>query len=285
MPNCIVRDATADDIEPIAEVAIVTGQDEEWEGSDPAYVGHLLNRGRVVVAEAAGYVIGFGATMLIGTGDAAVSMLCDLFVQPSAHGRGCGRAMLTALWQGERRRMTFSSQHANALPLYTSFGVDAWWPLLYLRGEPAALRLPHGWQAAAVAPGQAAQQERSWSGADRTDDYLAWAGRPAGYPVAVSQGGDPVAVGVAGGVGHGYGLTHMAISPGASDRLAADAVLAALASLPPSEHGAGICLPAPHPATRQLMASGWRITDYDLFMAGEPDMLNPRRSVPSPGMA
>lgn len=27
-----------------------------------------------------------------------------------------------------------SSPHSNALPLYTSFGLDAWWPLLYLTG-------------------------------------------------------------------------------------------------------------------------------------------------------
>ena len=31
--------------------------------------------------------------------------------------------------------MTFSSLHAHALPLYTRFGVDAWWPLLYLAGD------------------------------------------------------------------------------------------------------------------------------------------------------
>jgi GNAT superfamily N-acetyltransferase len=285
VPDLIVRDATADDIEPIAEVAVATGQDEEWEGSDPAYVGHLLSRGRVVVAEAGGFVIGFGATMPVGTGDTAVSMLCDLFVQPSAHGAGCGRAMLTALWRSEPRRMTFSSQHANALPLYTSFGVDAWWPLLYLRGEPAALRLPRGWQVAAISPLEAAERERSWTGADRTSDYLAWAGRPAGDPLAVSQDGEQVAVGVAGGVGWGYGLTHMAISPGAGDQQAADAVLAAVACLQASDHGARICLPAPHPATRQVLGAGWRITDFDLFMASESGILDPRRAVPSPGMA
>ena len=48
--------------------------------------------------------------------------------------------MLAALWPGTRgHRMTFSSLHAHALPLYTSFGLDAWWPLLYLRGRVDAL--------------------------------------------------------------------------------------------------------------------------------------------------
>ena len=41
--------------------------------------------------------------------------------------------------------MTFSSLHANAVPLYTSFGVDAWWPLLYLRGDVRRLTTPPGW--------------------------------------------------------------------------------------------------------------------------------------------
>ena len=79
----------------------------------------------------------------VGSGPGAVSMLCDLFVHPEVHGSGCGRAMLAALWPGTRgHRMTFSSLHAHALPLYTSFGLDAWWPLLYLRGRVDALAAP-----------------------------------------------------------------------------------------------------------------------------------------------
>jgi GNAT superfamily N-acetyltransferase len=40
------------------------------------------------------------ATLAIGEG-AAVSMLCDLFVDPRAHGLGCGQAMLAAMWPGQ----------------------------------------------------------------------------------------------------------------------------------------------------------------------------------------
>ena len=57
-----------------------------------------MDVGRVVVAELDAAVAGFGAVQQIGAGPDAVSMLCDLFVDPGAHGRGCGRAMLADLW-------------------------------------------------------------------------------------------------------------------------------------------------------------------------------------------
>ena len=150
-----VRPATAADFPAIAKVAVATGQDEEWAGSDPAYLAYLLEHGTLLAAGRDGAVTGFGATRLIGDGPAAVSMLCDLFVHPGTHGRGCGRAILSQLWPDGAlpRRMTFSSQHAHALPLYTRFGLDAWWPLLYLTGEVATVRAPDGWT---VAPASAA---------------------------------------------------------------------------------------------------------------------------------
>jgi len=104
-----VRDAAAADTEAISRIAIATGQDEEWGGSDPAYVSHLLAHGRLVVAEYRGAVAGFGDST---------------------------------------PRMTFSSLHAHALPLYARYGLDAWWPLLYLAGDVTALRAPAGWAVA-----------------------------------------------------------------------------------------------------------------------------------------
>lgn len=85
MTDVQVRDATRGDLDAIAAVAAATGQVEEWSGSDPAYVSHLLAHGRVMVAESAGRVAGFGATRRIGDGPAAITMLCDLFVDPGSH--------------------------------------------------------------------------------------------------------------------------------------------------------------------------------------------------------
>ena len=178
-----VRAATEDDLAAIAAVAEVTGQVEEWSGSDPAYVRHLLAHGKVLVAEqraagAQGTVTGFGATRRIGDGPAAVTMLCDLFVDPGAHGRGTGQALLAALWEPGTPRITFSSLHAHALPLYTRAGLDAWWPLLYLGGDVGSLPRAPGWTVATASPEEVAALEAEWTGIDQAADHQAWAHWP-----------------------------------------------------------------------------------------------------------
>jgi GNAT superfamily N-acetyltransferase len=254
-------------------VAVATGQDEEWAGSDPAYLAYLLEHGTLLIAGRDGVITGFGATRLIGDGPAAVSMLCDLFVHPGTHGRGCGRAILTQLWPDGTapRRMTFSSQHAHALPLYTRFGLDAWWPLLYLTGDVAAVRAPDGWTVAPgpvaeVAVAEVAAAEQHWTG----------------VPVRAFRHGELAAAGTAAGHGAEYGLAHLAIAP---DVPAGDAVLAVLANLNAPDGRARVCLPGPHPAVRPLFAAGWHYGDSDVFMASDPGLLDPRRAVPNPGGA
>jgi GNAT superfamily N-acetyltransferase len=280
-----IRDATPDDLAAIATVAMAAGQDEEWSGSDPAYVTHLLAHGRLVVAEYRGAVTGFGATRRIGDGPAATVMLCDLFVDPRAHGAGLGQAMLAALWDASPRRMTFSSLHAHALPLYTRAGLDAWWPLLYLAGEVPALARPAGWTVATGTAGQVAGLELDWTGIGRAADHLAWAARPAGQPVVAHRDGEPLAAGTVAGAGPEYGIVHLALSPAAGQAGARDAVLAVLSALDPPGGRARVCLPAPHPAVRPLLAAGWRNDYVDLFMATQPELLDPRRAVPSPALA
>jgi len=284
-PGAEVRAAVQEDLPRIAAVALATGQAREWGGADPAYMAHLLAHGRVAVGVIDGDVAGFGATRRLGGGPGAVSMLCDLFVDPRAHGRGCGRAILDWLWSGTGARMTFSSLHGHALPLYTSFGLDAWWPLLYLRGRVEALPAPAAWRAETSSPGEVAALERDWSGADRSQDHQAWARRPGGASVLARRDGQVLAAGTTGGEGGGYGITHLSLAPSAGDADAADAVLAVLASLKPAGGQALACLPAPHPAVRPLLAAGWRVTEFDLFMATGPDLLDPRRAVPSPALA
>ena len=286
MIDTSIRTAGPGDLDAIAKVAVAAGQDEEWSGSDPAYVRHLLAHGRVVVAEHGGTVTGFGATRRIGTGPGAVEMLCDLFVDPRAHGRGLGQAMLASLWRQDAPRMTFSSTHAHALPLYTRFGLDAWWPLLYLSGPVTALAGPGGWTVTGATAGQVAGLEQEWTGIDRAADHLAWAARPAGQPVIALSGGQPVAAGTVAGAGPEYGLVHLAVAPAAGPAGARDAVLAVLAALQPPEGGrARVCLPGPHPAVRALLAAGWHNDYLDLFMATDPALLDPRRAVPSPALA
>ena len=289
MSTITVRPAAPGDFPAIAKVAVATGQDEEWAGSDPAYLAYLLEHGTLLVAGRDGAITGFGASRLIGDGPAAVSMLCDLFVHPGTHGRGCGRAILSQLWPdgAAPRRMTFSSQHAHALPLYTRFGLDAWWPLLYLTGDVAAVRAPDGWTVTLAAAAQAevaavAAAEQRWTGVDRSADHQAWAARPHGQPVLAFYRGELAAAGTAAGHGAEYGLVHLATAP---DVPAGDAVLAVLASLRAPDGRARVCLPGPHPAVRPLFAAGWQHGDSDVFMASDPGLLDPRRAVPSPAGA
>ena len=285
MTGTDIRAATAADAPAIGQVAVATGQDEEWSGSDPAYVAWLLANGRLLVAVRDGALAGFGATRRIGAGPAAVSMLCDLFVHPDAHGLGIGQAVLAELWRDEPRRMTFSSLHPHALPLYTRFGVDAWWPLLYLAGPVAALRAPDGWSVSVSGPAEVAAAELGWTGVDRAADHRAWAARPHGFPASVLRDGALVAAGTAAGDGDEFGIVHLAIAPGVTDDTARDAVLTLLASLDAPDGRAMVCLPAPHPAVRPLLGAGWRVRDKDLYMASEPDLLDARRAVPSPSAA
>jgi hypothetical protein len=35
----------------------------------------------------------------------------------------------------------------------------------------------------------------------------------------------------------------------------------------------------------EVLAARWRLGEFDLFMATEPGLLDPRRAVPSPGQA
>ena len=296
MGEVLIRDAAERDSAAIAAVAVATGQNDEWSAVNPAYTGLLMQQGRVVVAELGGKVAGFGAVQRLGAGPDAVTILCDLFVDPTAHGKGCGRAMLTSLWAGASRRMTFSSLHAHAVPLYTSFGLDAWWPLLYLHRRPGQLPTAAGWIAAGwtverATAHEVAQLELGWTGVDRSADHEAWNARPGGAAVIASVRGAAVAAAAVITAGPEHGIQHLALSPASDDTTAAAAVLAVLAELgapdrDAHEHrGAHVCLPAPHPAVRPLLAAGWRFDEFDLFMATEPGLLDPRRAVPSPGQA
>jgi hypothetical protein len=127
--------------------------------------------------------------------------------------------------------------------------------------------------------------ELAWTGADRSGDHRAWARRPGGASVLARRGGQVMTAGTTGGAAGEYGVTHLAMAPPADDADAAAAVLAVLADLEPQGGMARVTLPGPHPAVRALLAAGWRVEEFDLFMATEPGLLDPRRAVPSPALA
>ena len=171
------RLATVDDFAGIAEVAIATDQAGEGAGADPRYAAHLLRRGRLVVAESDDGVVGYAATVVVNNAD----VLADLFVTPGCHGGGVGKALLDTVWSGAPHRMTLSSSHPSALPLYIRHGLIPRWPVLYLRGEPDRLpAVPCIVQDVDVE--SALRHEKVLSGVDRGQDYEYWAaGRGHGW--------------------------------------------------------------------------------------------------------
>lgn len=276
-----MRDATAADLGEVRRLAALVGQDHEWAGGDEHYLAHLLAHGRLVVADGEGALLGYAATRRLETREGTVSMLADLFVAPDSRGRGVGRALLSELWGDRAPRMTFSSTHPGALPLYTGLGLSAWWPLLYLVGDPAGLRMPDGCTVQTTGVDQAARLERRWTGVVRDADYVAWLARPDGAALVVRRDGQPIAVGAAGGAEPT--LEHLRLAPGLDDHTASAAVRAALAGSW-EEGRVRAYLPAPHPAVPALLDAGWRVEEYDVFMATHGGLLDPTRDVPSPAL-
>jgi len=99
--------------------------------ADAQYLALVRSQdGRLLVAESAGTVVGYGGVVDID----GVAMLSDLFVSAAARGMGIGTQLLGELLDGSTRRMTFSSKHPAAHAAYRRVGMEPRWRLLYLRG-------------------------------------------------------------------------------------------------------------------------------------------------------
>jgi GNAT superfamily N-acetyltransferase len=261
------RAATRGDAAGIARLSAAVGQTGAGTGADARYLELLLANGTAVVAVDGDAVLGWGALRTLRTG----AVLTDLFVDPARHGAGIGAAILGELWPDHAApaRLTFSSQHVNALPLYLRFGLRPVWPLLYLTGRRE--RLPESsCQVEDVPVAAAAMLEERFGGGDRRADYEYWARLPGHRLVAVHGASDAIGVGVLG--------------PAEVVRLAgsADAAPAALRAVPAEV--VACCVPGPHPATTTLVGAGFRPTDYDLAMT-TPDVALPTTWLYSAGLA
>ena len=129
-----VRDVDHSDQEALAGLAAACGQSGAVSAQDPAYVAAVADAGRFVVASDDRALVGFAGVVPRGE----VAFLTDLFVLPSAQGRGAGSALLRAVWDGTSERATSASTNPVALTAYVRWGLVPAWPLLYLEvaGEP-----------------------------------------------------------------------------------------------------------------------------------------------------
>ena len=122
-----VRAAATIDVARIADIAA----EGDSHDADAGYLAFIAAQGRMLVAELDGQVVAFGGMVPLGD----VAMVTDLFVAAAARGCGVGGALLAALLDGWPLRMTCSSQHAAALPVYRRAGMVPVDRLLYLDGH------------------------------------------------------------------------------------------------------------------------------------------------------
>ena len=280
-----VRPATEADAAAIT--AILEANDEPVTWPDvprPPYVDHLLTRSRMrlVVGELDGSVAGVAGT--IEFGGPGTRFLSDLYVDPARQSRGLGTAMLRAAFEGADRRMTFSSRDPRALGAYIRHGMRPRWPLLYLE-LAAELLGPHetGVEVRSADVVETAGRSLDWTGVGRTVDFDFYARLPEAAGFVVIIDGADAAVGWARrelAPPDGRWLDHASIAPDADPVRAAFGVLRAAAA----GQRLGAALPGLHPAVGPLLERGVRIGGQDTFCATDPDLFDPERIFPSPGL-
>jgi GNAT superfamily N-acetyltransferase len=281
----IVRPATESDIPAITAILEANDEPVTWPDVPRApYVDHLLARPntRVIAGELDGTVAGIAASIEVGGPNRR--FLSDLYVDPARQSRGVGSAMLRAALDGVDERMTFSSGDPRALAAYIRNGMRPRWPLLYLE-VAAGLLGPHdgGVEVQPADVADTAGLSLAWTGIDRTVDFAFYARLPEAAGFTVTIDGRVAAVGWARrelAPPDGRWLDHASIAPDADPVRAAFGVLRAAAG----NERLGAAVPGPHPAVASLLEHGVRIGGTDTFCATDPNLLDPERTFPSPGL-
>jgi GNAT superfamily N-acetyltransferase len=274
-PAPAIRPATPDDLPAIARIFAANDEPVTTHTGESPYLDSLLAIAHVLVAQQAQTIVGFGAVVAVGD----VTHLADLFVDPSVHGSGVGKALLTELYWDSWPRTTFSSDDPRALPLYVRNGMQPGWPNLYLVAEAPRLAST----ALNTVPGsveECAEIERDVTG--RTREPVQWSrGRPGSERIVLRAADDrPAGFVIVRERWRGPGRAVDRVVPTAD----ADPVEVVLAAIGSQTDGRPIqaTLPGPHPALRPLLEAGFRVVDKDTFMASEPGLVDPTRQVVDP---
>ena len=276
-----IRVATVDDLPAIRAILAAHGNDGPVVVADIVgpYVTHLIARGGSRVATIDGEIVGFGAG--VDTGRSV--HLADLFVHAERLGRGIGRPLLAAVFEGTIARTTFASEDERALPIYVRAGMQPLWASLYVQGHPADL--PDTGTGLSVEPSTGPELcalELAWTGIDRAADHAYWSSMADADAFVVRQDGAIAAL--------GYARARQAAPIRALDRLVihadADPVATTITALRRAARDGPvlICLAGPHPVLRPLLEAGLRIVDRDQFLASDPGLVDPVRLIPNPGM-
>lgn len=280
-----IRTATEDDLRAVDSVLRANhgpppGEPAEPPGAQDPYLRHLIVRGTFAIAEADGAVVGFGATVFTGR----ATHLADLFVLPALQGRGIGGRLLAAVFGDAFPRTTFASDDPRALPLYIRAGMAPLWPSLYISGDPGGLPAdPDDIAVEDAALDDVAHLEGQWAGVDRSPDVALWATQSAPRAAVVVRAGRPVAVGLSRGRLNGFGrwIDRALVAPDE------DPVAPLIALIRRGADGGdliGASVAGPSPLLPALLAAGFRIRGRDTFMASDPALIDPARTLPNTGI-
>ena len=278
-----IRGATEADVPAIRAILAAHGNDGAVVVADVVgpYLRHLILRGGARVAVEGPEVVGFGAT--VDTGRSV--HLADLFIRPDRIGQGIGKPLLGAVFDGAPRRTTFASDDPRALPIYVRAGMLPHWASLYVEGPSERLpSAPASLRTETASAEELAAIERDWSGTDRRVDHRFWASQADADGFTVVDGDQVVAI--------ACGRARQASLIRVLDRLvvhpdaAVDPVPVTMAALTRAARGGIVlaCIQGPSPVLRPLLDLGFRIADHDQFMSSEPDLIDPARLIPNPGM-
>jgi GNAT superfamily N-acetyltransferase len=271
-----VREAVTADLPAVCDVAMAVDPPDEGAEVEVGYYAYLIDTGVLLLAEAGGVVLGYA-----GAVDVAGSRhLSDLFVHPDAQGQGIGKALLDEIWTSDANavpRQTFSSQHSSALPVYVRHGLTPRWPLIYMRGNPAALP-PTSLTLRGIEAVDAAAVEQEWLGWDRTNEYTFWGGRQGARTFVVLDGHARVGVGCIKRTRMSHSLSHLAVA----DASAMPDVLAAAATWAGDE--LQVSVPGANRVLPVLLDAGWRIVDQDTYCASAPGLMDADLVLPHEGL-
>lgn len=280
-----IRAATEDDLRAVDAVLRASDEPPSGEpmypqGAQDPYLRHLIVRGIVAVAEVDGAVVGFGATVFTGR----ATHLADLHVLPAQHGRGHGGRLLAAVFGDQFPRTTFSSDDPRALPLYVRAGMTPLWPNLYLAGDPRGLPAdPDDIDVEEATLGDVARLEGEWAGVDRSKDIVFWETHRDPRAAVVVRAGRPVAVGLSRGRLNGIGrwIDRAVVAPGEGPM---GPLIGLIRRAADGGDLIGASVAGPSPLLPALLASGFRIRDRDTFMASDPALVDPARTLANTGI-